>query len=196
MISRAHRFSSAKAFTLTELLIGMTISLIVMTAVLTSYTFMGRNLFRLANQQTLQTQSRRTLQYFQQDVRMASGISGTPSASSLVLILPTTSTSTTTTVTWTYDSTAGTLTRTPASGTALTLLSNLKSSSFNYYDGSGNAFTSATLSAGSYLLSIKQVSLSFTSQTGANADGTSSPQMANYQISTPRMTLRNQSFLQ
>ncbi|HEX7631695.1 MAG TPA: prepilin-type N-terminal cleavage/methylation domain-containing protein, partial [Lacunisphaera sp.] len=71
MISRAHRFSSAKAFTLTELLIGMTLSLIVMTAVLTSYTFMGRNLFRLANQQTLQTQSRRTLQYFQQDVRMA-----------------------------------------------------------------------------------------------------------------------------
>jgi Tfp pilus assembly protein PilW len=191
--SRTYR--PAAAFTLVELLVGMSLALVVMTAVLSSYTFLGRSLFRLLNQQTLQTEARRTLQYFQQDVRMASGISSTPSSSSLILVLPTANNSTTT-ITWVYDSSARTLTRTPASGTALVLLSNATSSTFAYYDSTGNAFTGATLSARSYLPSIKQISLNFTSQTGANSDGSRSPQTADYQVSSPRVTLRNQAFLQ
>jgi Tfp pilus assembly protein PilW len=185
---------SAAAFTLVELLVGMGLALIIMAAVLSSYTFIGRSLFRLVNQQTLITQSQRAFAYLSQDVRMATGISGTPSASSLVLILPTNNNSTTT-VTYTYSSAAGTLTRTPASGTALKLLSSLTSSTFNYYDVSGNAYTSATLIAGSYLTSIKQVTLSYTAQNGNNTDGTRAPQTADFQAISPRFILRNQSFL-
>lgn len=186
---------SSAAFTLAELLVGMSLAMVVMAAVLTCYIFIGRSLFRLVNQQTLITQSQRAFAYLSQDVRLASGISGTPSASGLVLTLPT-NTGSTTTVTYAYNSTSGTLTRTPASGTALTLLSNLTSSSFNYYDATGNSYTSATLSAGSYLSSIKQIGLSYAAQAGTNADGTRAPQTANYQASSPRFVLRNQAFLQ
>lgn len=183
------------AFTLVELLIGMSLAMIVMAAVLSSYTFIGRSLFRLVNQQTLITQSQRAFAYLSQDVRLASGISGTPSATSLVLVLPT-NTNSTTTVTYTYSSAAGTLTRTPASGNALKLLSNLTGCSFNYYDVSGNAYTSGTLSAGSYLSSIKQVALAYTAQNGTNTDGTRAPQTADFQSSSPRFVLRNQALLQ
>lgn len=187
---------SSAGFTLVELLIGMSLALMVMGAVLSSYTFMGRNLYRLVNQQSLQTDARRTLQYFEQDVDLASGISGTPSASSLVLIIPTSSTGSTTTITWSYSSSSKTLTRTLASGSSLTLLSNLTSCAFSYYDKSGNPYTSATLSAGSYLSSIKQVALSFSTKTGQNTDGSNSPQTATYQASSARLILRNQAFLE
>jgi Tfp pilus assembly protein PilW len=183
------------AFTLVELLIGMTLAMIVMAAVLSCYTFIGRSLFRLVNQQTLITQSQRAFAYLSQDVRLASGISGTPSASSLVLILPT-STNSTTTVTYTYSSAAGTLTRTPASGVALKLLTSLTSCSFNYYDVSGNPYTVGTLSAASYLSSIKQVGLTYTAQNGTNTDGTRAPQTADHRSSSPRFILRNQALLQ
>lgn len=185
---------STVAFTLVELLIGMSLAMMVMLAVLSSYTFLGRSLVRLVNQQTLITSGQRTLAYLTQDVRMASGISGTPSASSLVLTLPTATG--TTTVTYTYNSSARTLTRTVGAATPLTLLSQLTSSTFSYYDGSGNQFTSSTLSGGNYLSSIKQVSLSFVCQTGTNSDGSRAPQTADFQTSSPRLILRNQAFLQ
>jgi Tfp pilus assembly protein PilW len=186
------RIKSTGAFTLAELLIGMSLAMMVMAAVLSSYTFIGRSLFRLVNQQTLITQGQRALAYLAQDVRMAGGISGTPSSASLVLILPT-NTGSTTTVTWAYNSTAGTLTRTPSSGTALTLLSYLTSSSFSYYDSAGRSYTSSTLSAGSYLPSIKQVALSFSAQKGESFNGTQTPV---FQGGSARLTLRNSAFQQ
>lgn len=183
---------SSAGFTLVEMLVGMSLALMIMTAVLSSYTFLGRSLVRLVNQQMLITQGQRALAYFAQDVRMASGISGTPSDSSLVLILPTSS-GTTTTVTYTYSSSSGTLVRAPASGNTLTLLSNLTSSSFTYYDNSGNVFTSTTLGAGSYLISIKQIALSFSAEKGDGYSGTLTP---TYQVASSRLLIRNQQFLQ
>ena len=89
---------STSGFTLVELLVGMSLSLIVMTAVLTTYVSLGRNFTRSlglssANQPNLETQARRTLSAFAQDVRMASGIPSTftPSATSLTITIPTTS---------------------------------------------------------------------------------------------------------
>src|SRR5438477_34910 len=68
------------AFTLVELLIGVTLSGMVMAAVLSSYIYLGRSFGRLANQQILESEARRTLAYFTKDVQAATGISGTPSA--------------------------------------------------------------------------------------------------------------------
>lgn len=70
---RTSNASRAAAFTLVELLIGATLSAAIMAAVLSSYIFLGRNLARLANQQTLETESRRALAYFVQDVQSSSG---------------------------------------------------------------------------------------------------------------------------
>lgn len=97
----ASRHCSRAAFTLVETLIGMSLALMVMTAVLTTYVTLGRNFTRTlglssANQPNLESQSRRTLATFAQDVRMASGLdlTGTapkvvPSNSGLTLIIPT-----------------------------------------------------------------------------------------------------------
>ena len=164
----------------------------VMTAVLTTYVTLGRNFTRSlgissANQPNLESQARRTLAYFTRDVRMAIGISGTPSASSLTLTLPTGTGSTT--VAYAYDSTAQTLTRTPASGTAQTLHSSLLSFTFNYYDSSGNPYTSFT----NYLSGIKQLSITFTSQAGTSVNGTLTQV---YQSSSSRLLFRNKALLQ
>jgi prepilin-type N-terminal cleavage/methylation domain-containing protein len=192
-----HNDQSNGGFSLVELLIGMSLALVVMTAVLSSYIFIGRSLVRLANQQTLSTRAQRAISLFARDVRNAGGISGTPTSSSLVLVLPT-NTGSTTNVTWAYNSLTGTLTRTPASGSTLTLLPYLTTSSagFSYYDASGNPFSNSALTAGSYVISIKQVSLSFTSQTGANNDGTRASQTVDLQTNSPRYVFRNQAFLQ
>lgn len=178
----------------------MTLALMVMTAVLTTYVSLGRNFTRSlglssANQPTLEGQGRRTLAYFAQDVRMASGISGTPSTSTVTFTLPTGTGSTT--VAYSYNSTTGTLTRTPSGGTALVLNSNLRSCYFRYYDALGNPYDNnaspyATDFSSSSSLGIKQLSLSFTAQAGNSANGTLTQV---YQTNSPRLLLRNRSLL-
>ena len=159
-----------------------------MAAVLSSYVYLAKHFVRLTNQQTLETEGRRTLGYFTRDVQVASGISGTPSATSVTLIIPTTAG--TTTVAYAYDSSAGTLTRTPAGGTAQILLRNITSSglTFKYYDSSGNVYTAYT----DYLPGIKQMMLQFSTQTGTNSNGT---QTLVNQASSSRLIVRNKAVL-
>jgi hypothetical protein len=78
----------------------MSLSLMVMGAVLSGYIFLGRNFTRSlglssANQPALESQSRRALAYFADDVRMASGLDlggiaphVGPSSSGVTLIIP------------------------------------------------------------------------------------------------------------
>lgn len=191
--SKGPVLSLSNGFTLVELLVGVTLSGMVMAAVLSSYIYLAGNLVRLTNQQTLETEARRTLAYFTRDVQMASAISGTPTATSLTLTIPLANG--TTTVAYTYNSSAGTLTRTPASGTALVVLRNITSSgglTFKYFDNLGNNYTSATLSAGSYLSGITQLSVEFNTQTGYATTGT---QTQVYQIASNRMIVRNKPLL-
>lgn len=89
----------SKGFTLVEVLVAMSLALMVMTAVLTTYTTLGRSFTRSlgvssANQPTLEGQARRTLATFAQDVRMASGLTvvatapTSPTSSRVDLIVP------------------------------------------------------------------------------------------------------------
>ena len=185
---RGQHLSSKQGFTLVELLIGATLSAAVMAAVLSSYIFVGRNLARLANQQVLETEGRRTLAYFARDIRLASGLSGTPSATSVTLSQPTSTG--TTTVAYSYNSGAGTLTRTPASGTAQVLLRNITASglTIRYYDTSGNPYTTYV----DYLSGIKQISLEFSTQLGRADNGT---QTKVYELASNRLILRNRTLL-
>ncbi len=202
MTFRDQKFSAApalrasKGFTLVEVLIGATLSAMVMAAVFSSYIYLGRNLARLANQQTLETEARRALGYFAQDAEQATGIDSTgispkvlPDATKVTLTLPSTSAVATNYVTYTYDSTAATLTRTPADGTAQVLLRNITTLTLSYYDSSGNKYTSYT----DYLAGIKQLSLEFSTQTGSAPNGTRT--VVN-QVASGRLILRNRGFLQ
>lgn len=179
----------------------------VMSAVLTSYVFLGRNFTRSlginsANQPTLEAQGRRALAYFIQDVRMASGIDTTgvapkvvPSVTGVTLILPTSTG--TTTVTYTYDTTIPSnkkLVRTPAGGTAVTLHTNLQSFYLRYYDNAGRPYDNSSApytTTTDYWSSITQLSMSFTSQGGKSVNGTLTQV---YQSDSSRLIIRNKPY--
>lgn len=189
-------------FTLVELMVGMSLALIVMSAVLSSYLFLGRNLTRLANQQTIETQGRRAQAFFAQDARLASGVSS-PTTTSLTFSIPAASGSTT--VAYTYYAAATTVggvsipaysfvRRTPAaSGTPMVLVQDIVALSFafKYYDGTGTEYTSP--SSADYRLGLKQVSFGYVARTGSGANGTLTP---SYTAQSPRFALRNEGLLQ
>lgn len=188
------RSAPTAGFTLVELMISLSLSLAIIAAVISSYLFLGRNLGRLVNQQTLETEGRRALVVFTQDVRSASGISGTPSASTVTLIIP--SGASTTTVVYTYSSSAGTLTRTPVSGPARTLTSNISTLYFRYYNETGTAYDSGSApytTQTSYMAGLKQISLELATQTGSAKNGT---RTGLHRFTSPRLLVRNRELLQ
>jgi Tfp pilus assembly protein PilW len=178
-----------------ELLIGSTLAAMVMAAVLSSYIFLSKSFIRLANQQILESEARRTLAYFSKDVQAATGIFGSPSATAVTLNI--TTAGGTTTVAYNYDSTTGTLTRTPSGGTPLVVLRNITDNNsgtaadltFRYYDSSSNEYTTYT----NYLSGIRQISVEFATQTGVSASGT---QTLVYRVATGRLLIHNNALLQ
>lgn len=107
-MTKPRSIAQAAAFTLVELLVGATLSAAIMAAVLSSYIYLARNLGRLTTQQTLETESRRALAYFAQDVQSSTGLatSITPANYKLALTVPTATGSNV--VIYYYNSTAAT----------------------------------------------------------------------------------------
>jgi Prokaryotic N-terminal methylation motif len=202
-------------FTLVELIIATALSLMVMGAILSSYVFLGRNFTRSlglssANQPTLESQGRRVLDYFTQDVRMASGLVVTlnppmfaPTATAMTLILPTVSGSKYITY-YFNDSDADPIPPIPGftlpphslvrldlqANTALVLHTNLRTCAFNYYDASGKPYVifDPAIAGFSSLAGIKQTSINFTSQGGSEINGTLTPVFTS---SSPLLIFRN-----
>lgn len=69
--------ASSRGFTLVELLVSMSIGMIVMAAVFSTYTYLGRNLTRLSYRSTLENQSRKILNTFAADIRNTKAIKST-----------------------------------------------------------------------------------------------------------------------
>jgi type II secretory pathway component PulJ len=204
---------------LVELLIGTTLSGLVMAAVLSSYIYMGRNLARLANQQILETEARRAISYFANDVEVASALvvvataPTSPSASRVDFTVPTGTGNSTITYYYNNSATAvvainGTnvsmeanaLTRCAYDGTTVTaqvLLRNISDNNagttsdltFRYFDASNNPYTAYT----NYLPGISQLSLEFSTQLGVSSNGT---QTQVYSGATGRMQIHNAVLLQ
>ena len=210
----------ATGFTLVEVLVGATLSAAVMAAVLSSYIYMARGLGRLANQQTLETEGRRTIAFFARDVRMASDLTDTANLSAIRVSLTVPVSSGTNTITYYYNNTpsaatvtisgtnvsmpANTLTRCVYNGSAVSALTLLRLRNVNntavstrsdltirYYDSSSNEYTSYV----NYLPGIKQLSLEFSSTNGNNVDDSASSQTATYQAKSSRINLRNRTLL-
>lgn len=213
--------SASNGFTLVEVLVGATLSAAVMAAVLSSYIYMARGLGRLANQQTLEMEGRRTLAFFARDVRMASDLTDTANLGATRVSLTVPTATGTNTITYYYNNTpsaatitisgsnismpANALTRCVYNGSTVTALTLVRLRNINntgvptrsdltirYYDSSGNEYTSYT----NYLPGIKQLSLEFSSASGNNSDDTASPQTATYQAKSARIILRNRALLQ
>ncbi len=212
---------SRAAFTLVELMIGATLSAALMAAVLSSYIYLGRNLARLANQQILETEGRRTLSFFTQDVESATGVSVTSVTApdfSVTFALAKKG-SGTSQVTYYYSrdgaSTsisgntisvpAHTLVRVVGTASAISqpaqvILRNIETDNdscyIRLYDASGASFDNNTApytTTTTYsLLSVKQASLAFSTQLGNAKSGT---QTQEYAIASSRITLRNRGFL-
>ncbi len=219
-MSRAHAKSPA-GFTLVEVLVGATLSAAIMAAVLSSYIYMGRSLARLANQQQLESEGRRTLAFFARDVRMASDLADTANLNATRVSLTVPVASGTNTITYYYNNTpspaavtisgnsmtmpANALTRSVYNGSTVTSLTMLRlrnindttvatrsDLTFRYYDISGNEYTSYS----NYLPGIKQLTVEFSSLNGnSSPKDKPSPTTATYQAKSARMILRNRALL-
>ena len=179
---------SSRGFTLVELLIGSTLAAIVMSAVLSSYVFLGRNLTRTANYQTLEAKGREALTYLRRDFALAQAVKTgtTPTATSVTLVLPAGE------VTYAYS--ASTLTRTANFGAnpSLTLLTNdfctCTAFAFQYYTTTGGVPLDQNTATTYVPLSIKQIQAGFTIQTPSTHSVST---RAIYQAVSSRFLLRN-----
>ena len=68
-------------FSLTELIIGSSLSVVVLAGVLSAFVMLGRSGMRAANYSTAEAEIRRAIETFSQDVRMANGIEWTSDTS-------------------------------------------------------------------------------------------------------------------
>ena len=213
---------SRSGFTLVELIVGLTLSGVVMAAVLSSYLYLARGLARLANQQVLESEARRTLGYFTRDVQMASGIDTTVTLSATRVSLTVPTTSGTNTITYYYNNTpsaasvtvngtsismpANSFTRCVYNGSTVTALALLKLRNINntavssrsdltirYYDSSSNEYTSNYTD---YLPGIKQLRLEFSTQNGNDPNDTATAQSASCSVVSNRLIIRNKALLQ
>jgi len=216
------RISSSRAgFTLVELLIGATLSAAIMAAVLSSYIYLGRGLARLANQQTLESEGRRTLAYFTQDVQTATGVSVTPVTAPDFYVTFTLANSGTGAdrVTYYYSrdgtstSISGNTIAVPANslvrvvGTASaisqpaqTLLRNILTSNegcyIRFFDSAGRPYDNGSAPytpVTTYANGMKQAALSFSTQLGNTTNGT---RTLVFQVTSGRIVIRNKASLQ
>jgi Tfp pilus assembly protein PilW len=162
-----------------EVLIASSLGAFVLAGVLTSFVLLGRSGVAVQNYSRMETEGRRTLEDFAQDVRMASGIvlnTGSPYTSITLTFTapeaPDTYASYGNQVTYAYDSSNSTLYVLPGSSsstaTRRVLMRDVTSLSFTFYDRLNNSTTA--------LASIKRVLLSGRLQRNvdANATGNSS----------------------
>ncbi len=129
-------------FTLVEVMISATLASFVLAGVLSSFLMLGRSGTALVNYTTMDTQARRALEDFAQDVRMATNVTWT-SETSVTLTVSDNYTTTSNKVTYAWDNTSGSATyhyfyRKPgeASSTATktTYIANVASFAFSRYD--------------------------------------------------------------
>jgi hypothetical protein len=178
------------------MMVALSIGAFVIAGVLSSYTFLGRNLIRYSNQQQLAAQIQRTLQIFAQDVHATTDVTSF-SNTQLVLSLPyvhSDGSVTYYTVTHTYDSTAKTLTRTVAgtpppdvTASALTLLTGVSVSGGSFFSCFDRCDVTATNTFG-----IKKIEIaSFTLTAGTASAGT----QTTYTAASARLILRNKHLI-
>jgi Tfp pilus assembly protein PilW len=188
------RIASVGGFTLLEAMLATVISGIVFAGVLSAYIFLGRGLTRQGNEEQMESSSRVALYYFTQDVNSATSVDPTnltPTAMSLYS--PDSSDEIIYTYTPPAGPVAGTLVRTTTGAvpgpSRLTLLSNLTSFAFTYYN-----FVPALTTAAPAIppaAGVKQVNMAYSAVAGLAASGAQSTLV----VTSPRVSLKNKGLL-
>ena len=155
------------------------LSAIVFAAILSAYLFIGRNLSRLASNQSLDVETRRTLRQMTTDVSEAITLT---TAGATTMTLTKLGPSGNVTVSYVYNSSTQQLNRT-VGATVTKLLSRAESLAFTYYAENGTTTTDTK--------SAKSVELSFTIAAGTQSSGT----LARYRSVSPRVIMRNKQVL-
>ena len=137
-------------------MVASTLASFVLAGVLSTFLFLGRSGANLRNYSDMETQARKALETFAEDVRQASAISWT-SATNVTLTVNSVA------VAYTYDSGAGTFTRGVA-GSTTTLITGITANTFSFksYNVAGTEMplvTAANLTAASSSTKQLQISL-------------------------------------
>ena len=140
--ARSIRARSVTGFTLLEVMLATFITAFVFAGVMSAYMFLGRSLARQVNEQSLESRTRLALYWLTQDASSASAIyiqnpGATTTGYQMVLSVPSLG-SVYYSCDWSGGANMGKLTRQVGSGPVLTLLTNLTSFDFGYYDIDGN----------------------------------------------------------
>jgi prepilin-type N-terminal cleavage/methylation domain-containing protein len=162
------RAGRCRGFTLVEVMIGATLSSFILAGVLSAFLFMGRSGANLRNYSDMESQARKSLEVFAEDVRQASAISWASNVSLTLTVnlVP---------ITYSYDSSTDNFSRT-VSGTTTTLISGITDGTFSFksYNVAGSEMplvTAANLTAAGSSTKQLQISLeaSRTTQTVTSA---------------------------
>jgi Tfp pilus assembly protein PilW len=193
------RRNPASGFTLVEVMMVTLISAFVFAGVLSSYIFLGRSLARQVNEESLESRARLALYWLSQDVASASAIAAqNPGAATtgyqFTLTIPNQG-AITYYCDWTAGSANGTLVRSAGSNT-LTLLKNLSTINFAYYDVNGNSVTAPSTATplsppSTRQIAVKQVCMYFTSSAGKAFVGN----LSNLTVCSPKLIMKNKGLL-
>ncbi len=187
---------SRRAFTLVELMIGTSLSAVVMAGMLSAYLFLAKNLTRLNTTEQFDRHSQRAVTLFSRDVSTATKIvsfssvtvSGMTTAT-VVMNVPTGSV----TYSWSGSTAAPgslnravTLTATGATTTE-SLVDKVSSTVFTFRDGNGNATTTT--------FNTRQVQLTLTGALRSTA-GQTETTLATRMAASPNLLVASQALIQ
>lgn len=163
---------SRRGFTLTEILVASTLSLVAMGGILSTSLFISRSGYRVEQYTDMENESRKSLDQFGQDVRMAQDVTW-HDANSLTLVIPVDATSTATrTCSYAYNPTAGTFSRTE-SGRSTVLLTGIRECTLMGFKINGDPTHTSSIPSSDWTVisnSTKQLQLSVSSTRSRGMD--------------------------
>ncbi len=139
---RAHSMqtkNSRSGFTLSELLVAITVSGVILAACVSSLNLLARSYTNVRARVEMNAQCRRAMDHFARDARMGDGVTAATDTS-LTLRIYSNATSGTELVEYSYDASTGTLSR-ANSGVTINLVNNLSNFDFDYFDSNGSPTT-------------------------------------------------------
>ena len=171
-----------RGFTLVEVLISASLASFILTGVMTCFLFLGRSGANIQNYSDMESQSRRGLEQFAEDVRQASAISWT-SGTDVTLTVDSAS------IRWVYDS--GTLYRRTSSATRA-MITGITSFTYKAYTISGTEIsdfsTASALTTAGQTTKQLQISLEAARTSTTAARATNLVLSARYILRNKRVT--------
>lgn len=172
------RRAAAAGFTLVEVLIASGLAAFILTAILTTFLFLGRSGANIQNYTDMESQARRALETFAQDVRQASSVSWS-NATTVTLVVDAAN------ITYSYS--GNTFSRTTGAGTTA-LVTGITTFSFKAYNINGTELNLGDVAAASKATKQLQISLEASRATRTVATATNLVLSARFILRNKRVT--------